>query len=88
MTDTPQDPVQTAILELIAAQPRGKTVDPSEVAKTLDPENWRRKLKPVRHAANALARDGKIAIYRKGKPVGPDVAPDTVKGVIRLGRPG
>lgn len=87
MSDTPQDPVKTAILELIHGQPQGKTIDPSEVAKVLDPEEWRRKLKAVRHAANALARDGQIAIYRKGKPVGPDVAPDSVKGVIRLGLP-
>jgi hypothetical protein len=31
-----------------------------------------------------LAKDGVIAIYRKGKPVDPD----TFKGVYRIGLPG
>ena len=40
-------------------------------------------MKPVRRVAQNLAREGRIAIYRKGKPVDPD----NFKGVIRLGLP-
>lgn len=87
MTEPESDPVRAAILQLVAQAGNGKTVDPSDVAKKLAPEDWRGKLKAVRRAANALAREGQIAIYRKGKPVAPDIAPDTVKGVIRLGPP-
>jgi hypothetical protein len=36
---------------------------------------------PVRHAAQALARDGRIEILRKGQPVDPNAE---IRGVIRL----
>jgi hypothetical protein len=39
---------------------------------------------PVRQAATRLAGDGRISIYRKGRPIGPD----EMRGVIRLGLPG
>lgn len=61
----------------------GKTICPSDVARAERGEDWRSLMKPVRRCAQKLAREGRIAIYRKGKAVDPE----TVKGVIRLGLP-
>jgi len=79
--------ITAAILTAVAACGPGKTLCPSEVAKTLTAgtdQDWRAVLKPVRAEAIALAGAGRIGIYRKGKPVS---APADVKGVIRLGSP-
>ncbi len=84
------DPAAEAILTLIAAQPAGKSVTPEAVARAIaaerakpsdPPDAWRRYLNPVKQQALNLARRGRIAILRKGKPVDPRVP---VKGVIRL----
>ncbi len=84
------DPAVETILTLVAALPPGKSIAPEAVARALaeakakpsdPPDAWRRYLKPVKQQALSLARQGQIAILRKGKPVDPR-AP--VKGVIRL----
>ena len=84
------DPVAELILSLVAALPPGKSLTPEAVARAVvesrgtadaPPNAWRRYLEPVKQQALNLARQGKIAILRKGKPVDPK-AP--VKGVIRL----
>ena len=86
------DPVARAILDLIEAQPPGRSVAPVDVARAVarlrartgdPPDIWRRYLPAVRQQALHLARRGRIAILRKGKPVDPH-AP--FKGVVRLGR--
>ncbi|MGJ3258274.1 MAG: DUF3253 domain-containing protein [Rhodospirillales bacterium] len=71
------------ILRLVGERGPGKTICPSEAARAERGDDWRTLMKPVRRAAQKLAREGRIAIYRKGKPVDPD----QVKGVIRLGLP-
>ncbi len=71
------------ILTLSEARGVGKTICPSEAARAERPDDWNSLMKPVRRAAQALAREGLITIYRKGKPVDPD----KFKGVIRLGLP-
>lgn len=68
-------------MALVTARGHGKTICPSEAAKELDAENWRGLLTKVRRTAQAMAREGQIAIYRKGKAIDPDA----MKGVIRLG---
>ena len=45
-----------------------------------DGDAWRARLADVRREAVRLAREGRIAILRKGKPIDPD----EVRGVIRL----
>jgi hypothetical protein len=57
-----------------------KSICPSEVARGLS-EEWRPLMKPVRDAAIALVREGRLQILRHGKPVS-DL--DAVRGVIRL----
>ena len=81
------DPIETAIFEKLAkADPKGacgKSIEPSEVARELQPEQWQRMLPKVRHCALALMRQGKLTITKKGKPVDPNA----FKGVIRLRLP-
>ncbi|MCA3369251.1 MAG: DUF3253 domain-containing protein [Roseomonas sp.] len=71
----------TATMLRIAAE-RGpeKSMCPTDVARAVSAENWRPLLGAVRKVAADLARDGKIEILRKGKPI----SPDEIKGVIRL----
>jgi hypothetical protein len=76
-------PVETALFELLAARPAGKSVDPAEVAKRVDPEGWRRLLPQVKGVAVGLARVGRLEILRHNKPVDPNA----FRGVYRLRLP-
>lgn len=76
--------VEAAILNVLAERPPGKTVAPEEVARALaSADDWHQHLTGVRRAAVKLALDGRLVIYRKGKPVDPA----DFKGVYRLGLP-
>ena len=77
------DPIETAILNKIASLEPGQSIEPAEVAKTLQPEQWRRMLPKVRAAALGLMRQGRLTITKKGKAVDPE----SFKGVIRLRLP-
>ena len=81
------DPIETAIFEKLAkADPKGvggKSIEPSDVAKELQPEQWQRMLPKVRACALGLMRQGRLTITKKGKAVDPD----SFKGVIRLRLP-
>lgn len=75
--------VQAEILRQTAIRGPDKSVCPSEVARALtasDEAAWRSLMGPVRDAAIALVEAGRLDILRKGKPV----APEDVRGVIRL----
>ena len=74
------DPIETAILNKIASLEPGKSIEPAEVAKELQPEQWQRMLPKVRAIALHLMRQGKLTITKKGKPVDPD----NFRGVTRL----
>ena len=77
--------IAATILQLVTARGADKTVCPSEVARHLGgsrPDDWRRLMQPVRRVAVRLAKQGKIAILRKGRPV---ADPDDFRGVYRLG---
>jgi len=81
------DPIESTIFEkLAAADPKGvggKSIEPAEVAKALQPVQWQRMMPKVRGVAVGLMREGRLTITKKGKPV--DLA--SVKGVIRLRLP-
>jgi hypothetical protein len=80
----PTDPAETVILELLAARSPDKTIAPEEAARVLAADaDWHAYLGIVRRAAVRLALDGRLVIYRKGKPVDPA----DFKGVYRLGLP-
>ncbi|WP_431302594.1 DUF3253 domain-containing protein [Sediminicoccus sp. BL-A-41-H5] len=59
-----------------------KSICPSEVARGLEPENWRPLMHLVRQAAARLSVAGEVEILRKGKPI----PPEAMHGVIRLRR--
>lgn len=66
-----------------------KTICPTDAAKAHAAARgeealaWRSHLTEVRRRAIALAHEGRLVIYRKGKPI----EPDETRGVIRLGLP-
>ena len=60
--------IAETILRLLAAREAGKTICPSEAARALDPEGWRRLMPQVRATAVGLARQGRLVITRHGKP--------------------
>ena len=90
----PLDPVAETILALLQDGEPGGSITPSQVAQAFwkprarpsdPPDGWRRYLPAVNQQARHLARQGRIEILRKGKPVEDPHAP--IKGVIRLRLP-
>lgn len=80
--------VEATILNLTGGCGLGKTICPMEAAKAAamaagDGAAWHALLGGVRRSAVLLARQGRLVIYRKGKPVDPD----DFRGVYRLGLP-
>jgi hypothetical protein len=75
--------IEAAIFDLLGKLPAGKSVSPEEVARSVDPEGWRRLLGHVRAIAKGLARQGRLVITRHGKPADPE----DFKGVYRLRLP-
>lgn len=87
MTTEPPSPdadtIAATILRLCAEGGPGRSISPADVARALagtDETRWRRLMHPVRQAASALAREGRIQMLRKGRPI----APEQAHGVIRL----
>ncbi|MEM9168620.1 MAG: DUF3253 domain-containing protein [Pseudomonadota bacterium] len=72
--------IDAAILAVVAERGPDKSACPSDVARRLDPDDWRALMDPVRKAAAALARDGRIVVTQKGAPV--DI--ETARGPVRL----
>ena len=72
--------ITAALLHLAAERGPEKSLCPTDVARAVSAENWRPLLGAVRKVAADLARQGKIEILRKGKPINPE----EMRGVIRL----
>ena len=73
------DALRAEIVRQTSARGETSSICPSEVARHFG-EQWRTLLPQVRDAARALSQAGLIDILRKGRPI----APDAIKGVIRL----
>ena len=80
---TTPSPLEAAIFDLLAARAPGKTICPSEAARAVDAEGWRRLMGEARAVAVGLARQGRIVITRHGRPADPE----SFKGVYRLRLP-
>jgi hypothetical protein len=82
--DSPQAiPLEDCILDILMLAGTG-TLSAPEIAHAIAPEgDWHGLLMPIRRAAVALARTGRLVIYRKGKPADPN----DFRGVYRLGLP-
>jgi len=83
-------PELDAVIVALCAEIRaGRTICPTDAAKAFaaargeDELGWRSHLSEVRRMAVSLALEGKLVIYRKGKPVDPA----DFRGVYRLGAP-
>lgn len=84
--DTIAERLRETLLDLAATRGAGKSFCPSEAARLIGgshPDGWGPLMTPVRRIAIALADEGRLIIYRKGKPVDPH----DFKGVYRIGLP-
>jgi hypothetical protein len=84
MTDS--EAIEAAILRLAAVHGPGKTFSPTEAAVAIAgnrAEDWGPLMQRLRRVAVAMAKAGRIVIYRKGRPA----VPDDFKGIYRLGLP-
>lgn len=75
--------LEAKILELLHARARDATICPSDVARTVAPDDWRPLMEPVRRAARRLVDAGRVRITQGGHTVDPS----TAKGPIRIARP-
>ena len=72
--------VEETLLALLSQLRDKESISPNDVAKTLDAENWQRELPKIRGVIIGLARQGRVDVLRKGKPV----SPEGLKGVYRV----
>lgn len=72
--------IKETILSMSAQRAPDKTVCPSEIARAMFPQDWRKHMKEVRAAAVELQQAGKVEITQKGEPV--DV--NNIKGPVRI----
>lgn len=81
--------LEETLMALLETLEPGASINPNQVAQffnnqaNTDPQRWRRELGKVRAIALGLARQGKIEILRKGKPIDPQ----DLKGIYRLRLP-
>lgn len=86
MTASPPIPshdLEAAILSLAAERGPDRSICPSEAAKSAAGQrgvDWHGLMQETRRTAVRLAREGRLVILRKGKPVDPD----DFRGVYRL----
>lgn len=78
--DETEIPLEALILQLLRERGEDKTICPSEVARALDPTNWRARMQEVRTEAARLAAAGVIVVLQRGRIVNPSEA----RGPIRL----
>ncbi len=80
---SPSPSLETALLAALG-RASGKTLSAPELAQEMtEAGDWHSLLMPIRRMAVKLALDGRLVIYRKGKPADPN----DFRGVYRLGLP-
>jgi hypothetical protein len=78
--------IEARILALLAERGGARTIGPMDVARALvgdHPDAWGPLMQPIRRVAVRLAKEGRIVILRKGRPVDPN----DFRGVYRIGLP-
>jgi hypothetical protein len=72
--------IADTIIAMAAHRGPEKTICPSDVAREMFPDDWRKHMDEIRKDAVLLQKDGKVLITQKGKPVDTD----DIKGPIRI----
>lgn len=75
--------IRDVLLSMAAESPSGRPIGPDAIARAIGGKNekvWRRLMKPIKDEAVRLAKDGKVVLMRKGKPVDPD----RIRGLYRI----
>ncbi|MFT3710673.1 MAG: DUF3253 domain-containing protein [Archangium sp.] len=77
--------LERKIVELLRERGAGKTICPSDVARSLEEDEaaWRALMEPVREAGRQLAAQGVLVVTQRGRVV--DAA--TARGAIRYRLP-
>jgi hypothetical protein len=75
-----QSLIPDTILQMAKERGADKTICPSEVARALFPDDWRKHMDEVRQCAVNLQHAGRVIITQKGKPVDAE----NIKGPIRI----
>jgi hypothetical protein len=71
--------IENEIIEALGRR-LDRSICPSDVARRIDPNDWRRLMEPVRRAARRLAAAGTVEITQHGKKVDPAA----FRGPIRI----
>ncbi len=79
MTKLKKKLIESKTLELLQQRAPGATICPSEIARSLFPENWREHMEDVRDVAEWMSTQNMIDLTQKGKKIAPPY-----KGPIRL----
>lgn len=74
--------LERTVLDLLHARAGGATICPSEAARAIGGEDWRRLMEPARAAARRLVARGEVEITQGGAVVDPS----TARGPIRVRR--
>lgn len=75
--------IEETLFDLLSQVREDESISPNQVAKAIDAANWQRELPKIRAVIIGLARQGRIEVLRKGKPV----EPEGFKGVYRVRLP-
>lgn len=78
--------LERSILELLAARASAATICPSEAARAVGGDGWRRLMEPARRAARRLVAAGEVEITQQGRVIDPSTARGPIR--IRRARPG
>lgn len=74
--------IEATLRALLTQRGARKTLCPSEVARALDPDQWRPFMEPVRQVARLMAWNDELVFRQQGRVV----SPDAVRGPVRLGQ--
>jgi hypothetical protein len=72
--------LEDAILELLEHRPAGHSICPSEAARAVNRDRWRRLMEPARRAARRLVAEGRLEMTQRGRVTDPSIA----RGPVRL----
>ena len=74
--------IARAIRRILRERRAGGSICPSEVARAIDPDDWRSRMADVRRVAAKLASEGEVIVTQRGRDV--DIL--TARGPVRIAR--